>query len=108
MWPLSHQADHNINHIFPGATTILETTKNNQIKFKELLKYNQYDPEATNFLGKEINKKSAVFFGILNAVQYLPPLSGIIVFTKRQIGDEQLVPLALSEVRKKRIRVSIL
>lgn len=70
------------------------------------MKYNENTPKLTNFLGQELNKKTAVFFGIVKAAHYLPPFSGIVVFTKRQTGDEQLTQLALSEVRKKRIRVS--
>ncbi|RZC40593.1 uncharacterized protein BDFB_000657, partial [Asbolus verrucosus] len=89
-----------------GASSILETTNNNRVRFEKLL--NQpVMKNPSNFLGNDNQNKSAAFFGILNAVYLLPPVSGVIVFMKRGIEDEDLAQQTLNEVIKKRIRVFV-
>jgi hypothetical protein len=80
---------------------VLETTKNNKPRFENIL--NEYIRQPSNSLGRE--KRSAAFFAILHAAQVLPPSSGIVLFIKKDVEDETVAPLALTEVNKKQIQV---
>jgi hypothetical protein len=80
---------------------VLETTKNNKPRFENIL--NEYIRQPSNSLGRE--NRSAAFFAILHAAQVLPPSSGIVLFIKKDVEDETVAPLALTEVNKKQIQV---
>ncbi|KAJ3623015.1 hypothetical protein MTP99_019275 [Tenebrio molitor] len=87
-----------------GVTPVLETTKNNKPRFENIL--NEYIRQPSNSLGRE--NRSAAFFAILHAAQVLPPSSGIVLFMKKDVEDETVAPLALTEVNKKQIQVFVI
>ena len=88
-----------------GASPVLATSKNNRRRFDEILN-EKVSPGPLSFLGYENATTSAVFFGILNAANLLPTNSGLVVFVKGEIEDEELTPHARALVARKRIQVS--
>ncbi|KAJ3640115.1 hypothetical protein Zmor_003431 [Zophobas morio] len=90
-----------------GASPVLATSKNNRRRFDEILN-EKVSPGPLSFLGYENATTSAVFFGILNAANLLPPNSGLVVFVKGEIEDEELTPHARALVARKRIQVFVI
>lgn len=73
--------------------------------FEELLRWS--DESLSHSIGFESPSGAAIFFSVLQATYQLPYNSGILIFTNRSALDEDLAALALGEVAKKRIRVSV-
>ncbi|XP_044256195.1 uncharacterized protein LOC123006088 isoform X2 [Tribolium madens] len=88
-----------------NETSVSPVLGNNKLHLEKLL-IEKIPPKPSTFLGRETNR-SAVFFGILNAVHVLPPSSGVVVFMKRDVEDEDLSQHAAIEVEKKRIQVFV-
>ncbi|XP_015835407.1 uncharacterized protein LOC103314874 [Tribolium castaneum] len=88
-----------------SVSPVLETTRNSKLRMEKILS-DRIPSSPSSYLGRETNR-SAVFFGILNAVHLLPPTSGVVVFMKRDVEDEDLSQHAAIEVEKKRVQVFV-
>lgn len=82
------------------------TNHQNAALFEELLKW-PGSHETSSYVGEDDNG-TALFYGVLRASQVVPLSGAILIFTDRNVRDEDLANLALREVLKKRARIYVL